>query len=247
MFLLSSSKTNSSYDWFALCDIRYKRIRTIEDITRQFREMRAQRDAALKQNENLRSEVTMLQASANRYAQPHRGYGNPPIDEPIPQPPLANDPFERSRGRPYAVRSGEEMDPFSQPGTVLELRHRPGTAMPQMPRLYQDEDEGMQSGMVQASRTPPRARSAAPYGAGGVRNNLSHFRYREAPAVGPMPLAQPPRPSFTLADPGRRHQRPISAQQGFISRSHNVMSAPARFDNMDTINEMGEEIDPFQI
>ncbi|BEI90486.1 uncharacterized protein CcaverHIS019_0305560 [Cutaneotrichosporon cavernicola] len=209
--------------------------------------MRAQRDAALKQNENLRSEVTMLQASANRYAQPHRGYGNPPIDEPIPQPPLANDPFERSRGRPYAVRSGEEMDPFSQPGTVLELRHRPGTAMPQMPRLYQDEDEGMQSGMVQASRTPPRARSAAPYGAGGVRNNLSHFRYREAPAVGPMPLAQPPRPSFTLADPGRRHQRPISAQQGFISRSHNVMSAPARFDNMDTINEMGEEIDPFQI
>ncbi|BEJ13522.1 hypothetical protein CspHIS471_0306960 [Cutaneotrichosporon sp. HIS471] len=220
---------------------------TIEDITRQFREMRAQRDAALKQNENLRSEVAMLQASANRYVQAQRGYDNPPMDEPIPEPPLANDPFERSRGRPYAIRPGDEMDPFSQPGTDQELRHRPGTAMPQMSHLYQDEDEGMQSGMVHASRAPPRARSAAPYGAGGVRNNLNQFRYREAPAGGPMPLAQPPRPSFTLADPGRRHQRPISAQQDFISQSRNVISAPARFDNMDTINEMGEEIDPFQI
>lgn len=71
----------------------------------------------------------------------------------------------------------------------------------------------------------------------------SQFRYREAAAAagGPMPVGQAPRPSFTLADSRPRQQRPGSAQQRYMSQSRNAFSAPTRFDNMDQINEIGDD------
>lgn len=42
----------------------------MEDVTRQCREMRAQRDAAVKQAEDLQAELTMAKASASRRSLP---------------------------------------------------------------------------------------------------------------------------------------------------------------------------------
>ncbi|GMK56576.1 hypothetical protein CspeluHIS016_0304160 [Cutaneotrichosporon spelunceum] len=219
----------------------------IDNITRQFREMRAERDTALKQNEDLRVEVGMLKASANRRMQPQRGYANLPTNAPHLEPPLGHNRFERSHRRPFVTSPGDGMVAFLQPRTAPELRHCPNTAEPHM---YQNESEELRSGMAYAARAPPRTRRAGQYGIGGPRNNLEQFRYRgEAAVGGSVSLDLPRRPSFTLADSGRRHQRERagSAQQGFISQSRNNFSVPTRFNNMDPINEITEDVDPFRV
>ncbi|TXT06562.1 uncharacterized protein COLE_05893 [Cutaneotrichosporon oleaginosum] len=223
-----------------------------EELSRQCREMRAQRDTAIaqrdtvmKQNETLCAELAAIKASVNRRTlQPQLSYDDPLMNAPMVESPFKRNVFDvatadnRSRKRPYGMGPGDEMDPFHQSKAARELRHRPGTTGPP---LYRDESESMHSGPAYVAQAPLRVRSAAPYDGAAVRNNLDQFRYRREPTSGPMPLAQHHRPSFTLADPTRRQRRPHSAQQRYTSQTLNTFPGPTHVDLMDTIPEMGEE------
>lgn len=95
----------------------------LEDLTRQCREMRAQRDAAVKQSEDLQSELAMAKTNANRRLMPGRGYnsvnGSYPADVAPMDPPMMERPQHRdelpfdvtgSRKRPFDVVQDEEME-----------------------------------------------------------------------------------------------------------------------------------------